>query len=154
MTDEEEQRQQFARWLNDQLRQRTWTQGKLIAHSGTRQEDRLSSATVSRYCTGKMLPDAVSCQKIARALSLPVELILRKAALIDPLPGDANWIERAIDDLAFAVDAGQLTEEGRLAIVAQIRREQRLQALERRTMYVAETPNPDMPDWAKHPGGG
>src|SRR5579859_2318820 len=107
MTGEEDSRQQFALWLNDQLRQRGWTQGKLIAQSGSREEERLSSAAVSRYSTGKMLPDVVSCQKIARALGLPVELILRKAALIDPLPGDANWIQRSIDDLAYAVDAGQ-----------------------------------------------
>lgn len=149
MTNEENQRQQFAYWLNDQLRQRNWTQGKLIAQSGAREEERLSSSAVSRYCTGKMLPDAVSCQKIARALSLPVELILRKAALIDPLPGDANWLQQAIDDLAYAVDAGQLTEEGRLAIVAHIRREQRLLVLERGSTYAAEAPEADMPDWAK-----
>jgi transcriptional regulator with XRE-family HTH domain len=132
MTSEEEQRQQFAQWLNNQLRQRSWTQGKLLLHSGARDEERLSSAAVSRYCTGKMLPDATSCQKIARALDLPVELILRKAALIDPLPKDADWIQRAIDDLANAVDTGQLSEEGRLAIVAHIRREQHLQVLESR----------------------
>ena len=154
MTGEEDQRQQFARWLNDQLRQRGWTQGKLIAQSGVREEERLSSAAVSRYCTGKMLPDVVSCQKIARALSLTVELILRKAALIDPLPGDANWIQQAIDDLANAVDAGQLTEEGRLAIVAHIRREQRLQVLERGTTYVAEKQDSEMPDWAKNQSEG
>jgi transcriptional regulator with XRE-family HTH domain len=150
MTSEEEQRQQFAQWLNNQLRQRSWTQGKLIAQSGSREEERLSSAAVSRYCTGKMLPDAVSCQKIARALGLPVELILRKAALIDPLPGDANWIQQAIDDLANAVDAGQLTEEGRLAVVAHIRREQRLQVLEGRGTYAAETQDAAMPDWARN----
>ena len=150
MTSEEEQRQQFALWLNSQLHQRSWTQGKLILHSGASDEGRLSSAAVSRYCTGKMLPDAASCQKIARALELPVELILRKAALIDPLPRDANWIQRAIADLAYAVDAGQLSEEGRQAIVAHIQREQRLQVLERQGTYATETQDSDMPDWARN----
>ena len=150
MTSDEEQRLQFAQWLNSQLLQRRWTQGKLILHSGASDEERLSSAAVSRYCTGKMLPDATSCQKIARALDLPVELVLRKAALIDPLSQDANWIQRAIEDLANAVDAGQLSEEGRLAVVAHIRREQRLQVLERGSTYVAEMPDSDMPDWAKN----
>ncbi len=128
MINEEVGRQQFAAWLTQQLRQRGWTQGQLILQSGTTDEDRLSSATVSRYSTGKMLPDAASCQKIARAFNLPVELVLRKAGLIDPLP-DEDWLQRAIDNLAYAVDVGQLSEDGRSAIVAQLERERRLQKL-------------------------
>ncbi len=78
-----------------------------------------------------MLPDAASCQKIARAFDLPVELVLRKAGLIDaPFSGESDWLQRAIDDLAFAVEAGQLSEEGRLAIAAHIHRERLFQALE------------------------
>ena len=134
MADEESRRRQFAEWLTDQLRQRGWTQGKLILQSGSTDEERLSSAAVSRYSTGKMLPDVVSCQRIARALGLPIELVLRKAGLIDPLPSETDWVQQIIDDLAHAVDAGQLSEEGRLAIIAQIRREQRLQELERKVI--------------------
>ncbi len=129
MIDEEVRRRQFAEWLNEQLRQRGWTQGKLILYSGATDEDRLSSAAVSRYSTGKMLPDIASSQKIAHSLDLPVELVLRKANLIDPL-SDADWVQQAIDNLARAVEAGQLSEEGRLAIIANIRRERRLQELE------------------------
>ncbi len=62
----------------------------------TEDEGRLGSTAVSRFCTGKMLPDVVSCQKIARSLDLPIELILCKATLIDQLPKDANWIQRVI----------------------------------------------------------
>jgi len=138
MTDKEQRRQQFARWLTDQLRQRGWTQGKLILQSGSTDEERLSSAAVSRYSTGKMIPDVISCQKIARAFGLPIELVLRKASLIEPLAKETDWIQHVIDDLAHAVDAGQLAEEGRLAIIAQIRREQRLQELERKM------PNPGL----------
>lgn len=53
MSIEETRRQQFADWLNEQLRQRGWTQGKLILQSGPSVEERLSSAAVSRYSTGK-----------------------------------------------------------------------------------------------------
>lgn len=132
MSEEEERRQsQFTEWFNQQLRQHGWTQGKLIARSGNTKEGRLSSAAVSRYSTGKMLPDAASCQKIARAFDLPVELVLRKAGLIDaPFSGESDWLQRAIDDLAFAVEAGQLSEEGRLAIAAHIHRERLFQELE------------------------
>ena len=53
MSEEEAIRQsQFADWLNQQLRQHGWTQGKLIAQSGNTKEERLSSAAVSRYITG------------------------------------------------------------------------------------------------------
>ena len=132
MSEEEEIRQsQFAEWFNQQLRQHGWTQGKLIAQSGNMKEERLSSAAVSRYSTGKMLPDAASCQKIARAFDLPVELVLRKAGLIDaPFSGESDWLQRAIDDLAYAVEAGQLSEEGRLTIAAHIQRERLFQELE------------------------
>ena len=79
-----------------------------------------------------MLPDAASCQKIARALDVPVELVLQKAGLINaPFSGESDWLQRAIDDLAYAVESGQLSEEGRLAIAAHIRRERLLQDLER-----------------------
>jgi transcriptional regulator with XRE-family HTH domain len=147
MTEEALRRQQFAGWLTDQLRQRGWTQGKLILYSGSSEEERLSSAAVSRYSTGKMLPDVVSFQKIARALGLPIELVLRKAGLlIEPLPKETDWVQQIIDDLAYAVDAGQLSEEGRLAIIAQIRREQRLQELEEREVTRAsETGEPNTP---------
>ncbi len=142
MADEESRRRQFAEWLTDQLRQRGWTQGRLILQSGSTDEERLSSAAVSRYCTGKMLPDVVSCQKIARAFGLPIELVLRKAGLIEPLPNETDWVQQIIDDLAHAVDAGQLSEEGRLAIIAQIRREQRLQELERKVAKTGEISEP------------
>lgn len=122
----------FAEWFNQQLQKHGWTQGKLIAQSGSTKAERLSSAAVSRYSTGKMLPDAASCQKIARAFDIPVELVLRKAGLIDtPLVDESNWLQRAIDDLAYAVEVGQLSEEGRLALATHIHRERLLHELER-----------------------
>jgi transcriptional regulator with XRE-family HTH domain len=125
MTDEET-RQQFSKWLNEELRRRGWTQGKLISQSGSNNEERLSSAAVSRYSTGKMLPDAASSQKIARAFDLPVEFVLRKAKILDPLPSDIDWIQKSIDDLANAVEAGQISEEGRIAILTHIQRERQI----------------------------
>ena len=125
MTDEET-RQQFSKWLNEELRRRGWTQGKLISQSGSKDEERLSSAAVSRYSTGKMLPDAASSPKIARAFDLPVEFVLRKAKILDPLPSDIDWIQKSIDDLANAVEAGQISEEGRIAIVTHIQRERQI----------------------------
>lgn len=122
MMSEEIRRRHFAEWLNQQLLERGWTQGKLISQSGTTHEDRLGSATVSRYSTGKMLPDAASCQKIARAFNLPVELVMRKAGLIDPLL-DEDWVQKAADDLARAVEVGQLSEEARLTLITQLDRE-------------------------------
>ncbi|HVB20385.1 MAG TPA: helix-turn-helix transcriptional regulator [Ktedonobacteraceae bacterium] len=132
MIDEDTRRREFAAWLNQELQKRGWTQGKLIAQSGSTDDNRLSSATVSRYSTGKMLPDVVSSQRIARAFDLPVELVLRKTGLIDPLSSESDWVQQAIDALANAVEAGQLSEEGRQVIIAQIRRERRLQELEQK----------------------
>lgn len=125
MTDEDA-RQQFSAWLNEELQRRGWTQGKLISQSGTNDQDRLSSAAVSRYSTGKMLPDIASYQKIARAFDLPVEFVLRKAKVLEPLPDDVDWLQRAIDDLANALTTGQISEEGRIAIVTHIQRERQI----------------------------
>jgi hypothetical protein len=86
-----------------------------------------------------MTPDAVSCQKIARAFGLPIELVLQKADLMESPSAETDWVQRVIDDLAHAVDTGQLSEEGRLSILEQIRREQRLLELERRTTKPGET---------------
>jgi len=130
MIDEEIQRQQFATWLKQQLKQRGWKQGKLISQSGASDEERLSSAAVSRYSTGKMLPDVVSCQKIAHAFDVPLELVLRKAYPHVDSHDDSDWLQHAIDDLAHAVEAGQLSEAGRLVIIANIQRERRLRELE------------------------
>ena len=122
----------FTEWFNQQLHQRGWTQGKLIAQSAKTKGERLSSAAVSRYSTGKMLPDAASCQKIARAFDVPVEFVLRKAGLIDtPFAGECDWLQRAIEDLAYAVEVGQLSEEGRLALAAHLHRERLLREFER-----------------------
>jgi len=73
--------------------------------SGNTKEERLSSAAVSRYSTGKIASDAASCQKIARAFDMPVELVLRKAGLINtPFSNESDWLQQAIDNLAYAVE--------------------------------------------------
>lgn len=133
MSEEEETKlSHFAEWFNQQLQQREWSQGKLITQSGNTKGERLSSAAVSRYSTGKMLPDAASCQKIAHAFDVPVELVLRRAGLIStPFSEKSDWLQQAIDDLTYAVEVGQLSEEGRLALAAHIHRERLLQELER-----------------------
>ena len=42
----------------------------------------------------------------------------------------SDWLQRAIDDPAYAVEVGLLSEEGRLALAAHTHREQLLQELE------------------------
>jgi transcriptional regulator with XRE-family HTH domain len=130
MSNEQDQRRKFASWLNGQLSLRGWTQGKLISMSSTNDEDRLSSAAVSRYSTGKMLPDLASCRKIAHAFEIPIDIVWAKAGFIEASPDQTDWIQQAIDSLTHAVDAGQISENGRLAIIAQILRERRLHELE------------------------
>jgi transcriptional regulator with XRE-family HTH domain len=119
---------QFADWFNQQLSKREWTQGRLISKSGAKAE-RLSSAAVSRYSTGKMAPDAASCQKIADAFDVPVELVLYKAGIISTLYSEADWLEKAIDNLGFAVEAGELSEEAHHILITLIRHERLLQKL-------------------------
>jgi hypothetical protein len=44
----------------------------------------------------------------------------------------SNWIQQTMDDLQRAVEAGQLSEEGRKLIVAQLAREKQMQELVQR----------------------
>lgn len=76
------------------------------------------------------MPDVGSFQKIARAFGVPIELVLQKAGLIEPPARENDWMQQVITDLAHAVDAGQLSKDGGEALMAQLRREQRLQQLE------------------------
>ncbi len=49
-----------------------------------------------------------------------------------------DWLQQTIDDLNRAVEAGQLSEEGRKVIIAQLAREQQIQELVRRAAQDPE----------------
>jgi transcriptional regulator with XRE-family HTH domain len=66
-------RDHFGTWLEHQLRRRAWSQADFVRNSG------LSRSAVSAWITGTRIPDPESCDRIADALHIDVETVLRKA---------------------------------------------------------------------------
>ena len=75
---------EFGRWFKQQLRLRNWTQAD-FSH-----EFRFSAAGVSRWITGERVPAPDSCERIAEAFGVDIDLVLTQAghrpeiAPIDP----------------------------------------------------------------------
>ena len=75
----------FGRWFKKQLRLRNWTQAD-FSH-----EFRFSAAGVSRWITGERVPAPESCERIAEAFGVDVDLVLTRAGhlhAIDPIDPD------------------------------------------------------------------
>lgn len=69
--------QKFNDWLNDELKERGWSQADLVRKTG------ISSAQLSRISTGLRSPGVDTCRAIARALGYSAPHVLRIAGLID-----------------------------------------------------------------------
>jgi transcriptional regulator with XRE-family HTH domain len=73
------QQDSFGDWLQDELQQRGWNQAELARRS------RITTAQISRIMTGEQHPGPTVCQKLARALHLPVEEVFRRAGFLPPV---------------------------------------------------------------------
>lgn len=63
----------FGPWLEQQLKEREWSQGEFGRRSG------YNSGQISHWIKGTRTPTARSCQDIADALGLPVQIVLEAA---------------------------------------------------------------------------
>jgi transcriptional regulator with XRE-family HTH domain len=64
---------EFGRWLQAQMRRRDWSQADLA------QQVKASTGAVSMWARGLRKPDPDSCERIADALGLDVDLVLTMA---------------------------------------------------------------------------
>lgn len=74
----ESETESFVQFLNHELRQKGWSDYKLAKQAG------ISPSVISRARTGT-LPKLDACGKIAQALELPIEIVLRAAGLLPQL---------------------------------------------------------------------
>lgn len=74
---------EFAAWLNEELAARAWDYATLARQSG------LADATISNVVNCKREPGIEFCRSVAAAFGLRDVDVLRKAGLIDPVPGPA-----------------------------------------------------------------
>ena len=76
---------EFGLWFKRQLRLRRWTQAD-FAH-----EFRFSAAGVSRWITGERIPTPESCERIAEAFGVEIDLVLTQARhrpAVEPIDPD------------------------------------------------------------------
>lgn len=68
----------FTQWLLDAMKARDWSQADLARKS------KISESHLSHVFSGRRKPQIEFCNRIARALELPPELVARKAGLLPP----------------------------------------------------------------------
>lgn len=86
---------QFSTWINDQLRERKWTQADLARESG------LTRQAIGYYLSGKSKsPDPEALTSIARALNFPPTRVFRAAGILPPAPEVSEEIEMILNEVA------------------------------------------------------
>jgi len=79
---------EFKQWLQNEMEDRHWIQSELARRSG------LSTAQISRLLVGTRGPGKGTCVAIARALRLPIDVVLRAAGILPP-----NFTDESADGL-------------------------------------------------------
>ncbi len=77
----------FGDWLQGELKRRDWIQADLARAAG------MKTATISRIVNGLQRCGESSCRKIAKALDLPPEAVMREAGILPPA---RDYAERSI----------------------------------------------------------
>lgn len=93
----------FAKWLNEELEVRSWSQSELARRSG------LGRAIISKALMGDTNPQPDTLSAIARALSVPPESVFRVAGLLPGAPPISEDMEEAIHILQ-QMDADDVRE--------------------------------------------
>jgi transcriptional regulator with XRE-family HTH domain len=82
----------FMRFLAGELQNRGWSQRFLASRAG------ISQAAISRVMSGDNRPGPTLCEKVAKALDIPLETVLIEAGLIrgsaDIPPELREWADR------------------------------------------------------------
>jgi transcriptional regulator with XRE-family HTH domain len=71
----------FVTWLTTEMETRGWNNSELARRAG------LVPSAVSQVIAGNRGPGPDFCRSVARALSLPPEMVFRRAGLLPGLPG-------------------------------------------------------------------
>jgi len=92
--------QRFSDWLNDQMRDRGWTQADLARASG------LNTGFVSMIMSGKRGPGSKACQSIAKGLRLHESVVFQAAGLLAgrPRTSDGDALINEITDIYHRLD--------------------------------------------------
>lgn len=86
--------EQFAKWINSFIQNKGWTQAELARRAN------LSKASISDISSGKINPGYEICMKLAKAMSIPPQEVLRKANLLP----NVSVSEEDQENLVFLFD--------------------------------------------------
>ena len=82
--------EQFVNWTNKVLQKNGWSQAELARRAG------LSKATISDISSGKIKPGYEVCIRLAKALLLPPQEVLRLAGLLPKIDLDQEEYEKLV----------------------------------------------------------
>lgn len=98
--------EQFAKWINEFIQNKGWTQAELARRAN------LSKASISDISSGKITPGFEICMKLAKAMSIPPQEVLRKANLLPSV----NLSQEEQENLIFLFD--NLTSEKKAMLLS------------------------------------
>ncbi|HQN68836.1 MAG TPA: helix-turn-helix transcriptional regulator [Anaerolineaceae bacterium] len=82
--------EQFAKWINNFIQNKGWTQAELARRAN------LSKASISDISSGKIIPGFDTCIKLAKAMSISPQDVLRKANLLPSVSSSQEEQENLI----------------------------------------------------------
>lgn len=83
----------FASWLSDELKKRGWSQREAARRAG------LPQSSVSKTISRERNPTSDICIRLAQALDVPPEQVLRLAGILPPLPASEDSTLQELIDL-------------------------------------------------------
>jgi transcriptional regulator with XRE-family HTH domain len=81
-------------WLNDQLEEHGWSMRELARRAG------VSGASISLLISGQMSLSADMSRKLAQALDVPLEEVMRRAGILPPEPPETPSLIEAMRHFA------------------------------------------------------
>jgi len=88
-------REEFSKWLEDELYHRRWTQAELVRKTG------LSRGGVSLLVNAMTRPNPETCIMIARAFNIPPDIPLKRAGYLE---GRKDSASPTIDEANFKLE--------------------------------------------------
>jgi transcriptional regulator with XRE-family HTH domain len=110
------QKEAFAKWLTVQLDLRQWKAAELARRS------QLTRAAISLMLLARSTPEPASCQKLASALGLPVDLVYEQAGYLGASSTRLSSPKRSLIELVKRLpeaDASKLLARSQARMVTQ-----------------------------------
>lgn len=123
----------FVAWVNDELKQRNWTQAELASRGG------FTGAALSKMLNRERMPGVDICKGIARAFGMKDVEVMRLAGLIDSDPDMSEFSPAIQNTIRMMKDLDEKDQQDIEALVEAFRT-RRLRAATARKAHGAQKP--------------